>query len=219
MAVRTTRIPLGPWLADLREALVHTRRGETVGGVHPLRVATRRLDVWLRLGGYRVLREDLRWLRGLAGPVRDVDVLQAESGARLGQVGKQARVRLAEGLADPRVDALLAALALLPPLQRSSARRNLRRLARSLLVLHVAADNADEVHRRRRRLRRLRYALELLGEPIDGFAALQDALGVVSDASLRAHYFPKTPPADTVAALAAAETAWRAHRSTLEAWT
>ncbi|HEU4743256.1 MAG TPA: CHAD domain-containing protein, partial [Meiothermus sp.] len=58
------------WLLHLENHLPVARKGADPEGVHQVRVAGRRLRVWLELGGYQVLHDDLRWLVRGAGKVR-----------------------------------------------------------------------------------------------------------------------------------------------------
>lgn len=226
-------IPLTPLLDELRRALPEARRGRKEAGIHKLRVLTRRIDVWLRLSRIRVLRDDLRWLRALAGPVRDLDVLLANRGRDrsdpLRAARKEAQGHLRAGLATRRAEALVEALSVLSPLPAKRAHVGVGRLARRVIALPCDPSLPLDVHRRRRALRRLRYALELYGAPVDALVELQDALGVVSDMVL-AHRWEGEPPVELAdnadraappttpelaAALAAAEAAWELHLPTL----
>lgn len=152
---------------------------------HGLRVATRRLDVWLRLGGRRILRDDLRWLRAIAGPARDLDVRLADPGAAttdrdaLRARRAAAHATLVAALDTPRAAGLAAALPLLPPIDPAAARPHLARLARAALAL--PDHDAEALHVVRRAIRRVRYGLDWLGEPHGPLAKAQDALGTISD--------------------------------------
>lgn len=219
-------LPVDPLLAVLREALADARRGRKERGVHRLRVVTRRLDVWLRLAGMRALRDDLRWLRAMAGPVRDLDVLLAQHAGHEGAEGLHADralalVSLVAGLDAGRTAALVTALSLLPPISAARAWAGAQRLADRLVALPCDPTNPDDVHRRRRLVRRLRYAMELVGGPTAALVALQDRLGLVSDA-LVAHRW-QAPTGETLArsttlvtALETAEAAWRQHLPAIE---
>jgi CHAD domain-containing protein len=73
------------------------RAGADPEGVHQLRVAVVHLRVWLDMGGWRVLHDDLRWLRAIAARVRDLDVQLAGGGlpsAYAGSSGPSARMRV-----------------------------------------------------------------------------------------------------------------------------
>lgn len=215
-------VPVQPLVDALEAALAAARRGAREKGVHQLRVVTRRLDTWLRLaGGERRLRAELRWLRRAAGPARDFDVLLrepvfAELRAAAG-VREELRARRAAGdvvlqaaLADPRVTAIVAALAELSPLPRERATERAHMLLRRLRRTKVGAKDVDGVHLRRRRLRRVRYALRLLDHPEDPLAPLQHVLGRVSDLSLPERVWHGEPLPGLDDALAAAAEAWSA---------
>lgn len=209
----------------LAKAIGPARRGVKEKGVHQLRVATRRLDTWLRLAGLRVLRDDLRWLRTVAGAARDLDVLLEldwPEGVRkrLKEERAEARAALHVALTSGRAEGLVTALRCLPPIPRAVAARRTASLARALLELPVNAAEPDQVHHRRRMLRRVRYALELLGEPVAPLVALQDALGTVSDLWIARQHVPEA--SDDVAlagALSEAEAAWERTRPHLESLT
>ena len=72
-------IVLTPWLDHLVAHLPVAREGRDAEGAHQIRVAGRRLIVWLELSGYGVLRDDLRALVRGAGRVRDLEVLLQET--------------------------------------------------------------------------------------------------------------------------------------------
>jgi CHAD domain-containing protein len=179
-------IPLSPVLEDLRMRAAQVRESHDPEGPHGLRVACRRLDVWLRLGGWRVLRDDLRWLRTVAGTVRDVDVVR-HAGERSPEAPplherQRAHVALVEALGSSRFAGLEMALAGFAPTRARDARRRTSSLVRTALARDPGS--AAELHELRRRMRRVRYALEWLGEPIGPLPRLQDALGEVSDGLL-----------------------------------
>lgn len=133
---------LGPWYADpeaplaelgrvlLRRHLRHLRlaeratRGDApIEAVHDLRVATRRLRATLRLltpvfapGGLRVYSKGLGRLAGVAGPVRDRDVLLADLAERapaLPEDVQPAFAALSERLREERDKAFTALIAFL----------------------------------------------------------------------------------------------------------
>ena len=188
---------------QLGALLVHdpgTRRGDDPEDLHQLRVATRRTRAFLRAARpvlapewAGTLRDELRWLGGVAGPVRDLDVLlehlQADvaelderdrkglSGlfTRLEEERAADRELLVEALRSDRYYGLLDRLedAAEAPrvvddghsLQSLWARewKRLRRAART-----VSDDAADEeLHALRIRVKRARYAAEL-AEPAMG---------------------------------------------------
>ena len=165
-------IPLGPWLEHLERHLPVARQGQDPEGVHQVRVAAARLDVWLRLDGRRVLRADLRWLRRTGGVVRDIDVMLArghppETEALLKQQRTSAQRLFVSLLGHRRLQALRESLALLPPLQRWKAEQGLEEWSKSALRYgrrtDFTKDPLSRLHRLRRSLRRLRYAREWLG--------------------------------------------------------
>ena len=88
-----------PWLSQLASQLRAVRANASVEDVHHLRVAIARLRVWLSLGRWHALQDDLRWLRDRAAAVRDFDV-QIEHGppprwaSYLQQRREQARLQL-----------------------------------------------------------------------------------------------------------------------------
>lgn len=188
-----TTIPARRWLDHLRESFVETWEGDEVEGVHQVRVAAGRLSIWLRLGGYRVLRDDLRWLRGTASEVRDIDVaisLDASTPMRdwLREERERRRVELERRWRSPRIAGILEAFELLPPLDVDLARRELKSLERKVKKidksLRKSPVSLDRMHDLRRALRRWRYALEWLDEPARRVKKVQDSLGDLNDMRL-----------------------------------
>jgi CHAD domain-containing protein len=186
---------------QLARILAHdpgVRLGDDLEDVHQMRVATRRLRAFLRSaraaldGGWgEPLREELRWLAGLLGGVRDDDVLLAYLRreaelldpaereafspilAELEEERERARAELIEGISAERYFALLdrieaaaaspAVTAEAPELATLFAAelRRLRRRAGSHLASRGASD--AELHDARIRTKRARYAAELAG--------------------------------------------------------
>ncbi len=190
-------IGLGRWLQHLLEHLPIARQGHDPEGVHQVRVAIRRLRVWLRLAGMRVLEDDLAWLVRGAGEVRDLEVLlqrpdlpkafRAWAKSRL----EQARATFVPLLDSPRLAGLLQALANLPPLDEASAQVRLKRFFRQ--VGRKAEEwqwqgSIEHLHALRRALRRLRYALEWLGQDSRAVKDLQEVFGKVGDLSFTLRY-------------------------------
>ncbi|MGZ4481071.1 MAG: CHAD domain-containing protein [Gaiellales bacterium] len=171
-----------------------TRLGRDIEALHRHRVAVRRLRALLRAARplvdaewARSLREELAWLGGALGPVRDLDVLlehlrheaaaleDAEREAfepllaDLEAEREAARGRMLEALRDPAYTALLERLERelpAPPPSGSTAElRHLaaiefRRLRRA--VRGIGGDPSDEeLHRIRILVKRARYAAEL----------------------------------------------------------
>jgi CHAD domain-containing protein len=193
-----------PCLARLRRHLDRARAADDAEAVHQIRVATRRLDVWLRLGGHRLLRDDLRWLRREAGVLRDLDVLVARPGLPHAVVGwlelerGEARRALAAALAAKRTGALVVTVARLPFPRLAAGREALCRLVAE--AREAAPDTkrrpaeAEALHVFRRRVRRVRYAGEWLGLGTGPFPAIQDRLGLVSDLLVLDRWLARSPP-------------------------
>lgn len=179
------------WVDHLRAHLPVALSGEDPEGVHQVRVAGRRLRVYLDLLGWRVLRDDLRRLVQGAGRVRDLEVALSLPGELPpGLRGfLEGELRLARGvlpalLASPWAEALLRALVALPPLEDKRAREVLGRLeAQAHRRWRVLArePTPEALHAYRRALRRVRYAKEFLGLPAKREKALQEALGGLQD--------------------------------------
>ena len=185
-------IPLDPWLHTLRDALPAAREAADPEAVHRMRTATRRLDVWLRLAGRARLRDDLRWLRRAAGPVRDLDALlgrdwPAREARRLRTLRTVARRALREALDDVRLQGLIVGLTVLPPLSAPDAADHLAPLARAARALPPAEDDLEALHAVRRAVRRLRFGLDWVGEPLD-LAPVQDAFGELNDLTLAVRF-------------------------------
>jgi CHAD domain-containing protein len=206
------------WVAHLRAHLPLALSGEDPEGVHQVRVAGRRLRVYLDLLGYRVLREDLRRLVRGAGRVRDLEValtapplpegasLPPGLKAHLERELAQARALLPALLASPWMEALLRALAALPPLERPRAKARLARLeAQTRKRLRDLRQNptSEALHAYRRALRQLRYAKEFLGLPTKRERALQEVLGGLNDLEvflgLLADYLAQSPEEEALA--------------------
>jgi CHAD domain-containing protein len=231
-------IDLKPWLQHLLEHLPMAREGQDPEGVHQVRVAVRRLRVWLQLAGMRLLEDDLAWLVRAAGQVRDLEVLlQHPSLPKAFRVWaktqtKQARAELVPLLDSPRLAGLLLALSILPPLDKKMAEPRLERFMRQVerrSQVWRSEDNIEALHALRRSLRRLRYAREWLGLDSDAVKALQEIFGQVGDLSFTLNYLAafeaqggRTPPryrkqleASLAQALEAAKQAWNHHSGNL----
>ncbi len=190
------------WLGHLTHHAPIARAGLDLEGVHQVRVAGGRLDVFLRLGEWRVLRDDLRWLRSRASAVRDFDVLLARSvhakfDEWLASERMVARAGLLEALESTRFTALVEALGVLPPLERrvanarrDDARRKVDELARRALK---KSASLEAFHALRRATRRLRYAEDWLGAKRKDLERLQDALGALNDAAVAQRLFNEFP--------------------------
>jgi len=183
---------LAAQLAELERHDPGVRLGSDPEDVHRFRVATRRTRALVRatrplLGGrLDRLGEELKWLAGTLGPVRDLDVLVAhirEEVAALdvdGPAGSELvrgleserdlrRAELLEAMSSPRYEALLAdfdaAIALIHPLDveggaRPIAAKAMRKLRRAAAALPAEPSDA-ELHGIRIEAKRARYAAEL----------------------------------------------------------
>ena len=222
-----------PWLEHLRLHLEVARLGRDPEGVHQMRVALRRLGAWLDLGGWRVLVDDIGWLRRNAGAVRDFDVLferhpKEPLGPWLARRRERARGALLAALDAPRAAGLLEALSLAPPLDPDRARTALEGLARRVATRGKraveSAEKPKEIerwHALRRALRRLRYGMEWLEMPTKPLRELQDELGELGDLAVLQRQLREYPEPGHVAeiaaqleqaterALVAARTGWR----------
>ncbi|HEU4743404.1 MAG TPA: CHAD domain-containing protein, partial [Meiothermus sp.] len=172
------------------------RKGADPEGVHQVRVAGRRLRVWLELGGYQVLHDDLRWLVRGAGKVRDLEVmlqnpLPKSFAAWLAEELEAAREELTPMLDSPRLIGLTRALHHLPPLPIPEAEKRLERFERRVQKREAAwnaTETFEDLHALRRALRRLRYAREYLEQDVEDLKALQEALGRLNDADVALHH-------------------------------
>lgn len=231
-------IGLERWRQHLLEHLPIAREGQDPEGVHQVRVAVRRLRVWLRLARMRMLEDDLAWLVRAAGQVRDLEVLlqhpnlprafRAWAELRL----KQARTAFVPLLDSPRLAGLLTALAYLPPLDAKVAESRLPRFVQQVerrAQEWRSEDSIERLHALRRALRRLRYALEWLEQDSDTVKALQEIFGQVGDLSFTLNYlvafeaeggrapasYRKQLEAKLTQALEATKQAWNNHKNDL----
>jgi CHAD domain-containing protein len=182
-------IALKPWLDHLVRHVAVAKRGVDPEGVHQLRVAIAHIRVWLELGGWTVLHDDLRWLRGAAAPVRDLDVqlaheMPAAYAEELRAERDRAHDELVAALGESRFASIVTALEVLPPLRTGRVRKGIARSASRTLAIgrELPQDGHARAHAVRRSVRRVRFALEWLGEPLEDIARLQDALGEFCDA-------------------------------------
>lgn len=187
------------WLTHLRHHLPIAREGSDPEGVHQVRVAGRRLRVWLELAGLKVLEDDLAWLVRGAGQVRDLEVLLSDRQpeAFAGWLRKEleaARAAFVPMLDSPRMAGLLWALSSLPPIPILEAEAHLPRFERRVwrrAVAWLQEDTLEALHGLRRALRRLRYAREWLEQDTGDLKQLQEALGQVGDLSFTLAYLQR----------------------------
>lgn len=217
-----------PWLSRLRDHMAAAADRGDPEDIHDLRVATRRLASWLKLGGVLLLRDDLRWLRDAAGAVRDPDVVLAmkpdAAFARwLRQLRNARHQDLRAALASERARALLLALDSLPAVDRRFARRSVPRLARRALdrgrEFELAPDDVERFHALRRGVRSLRYALEWLDEKTGAFRDFQDVSGLAADQALAQRLLDLYPGPAVPARRTRVDAEFAAGRAhALEAW-
>lgn len=192
------------WLEHLARHLPIARSGGDPEGVHQVRVACGRLGVWLELARWWVVVDDLRWLRGSAGRVRELDVLLADElpedfAAWLEERRREEREEMLATLDHPRLAGLLTALAQLPPIDPERARARLvrfeQRAARKGRALEAHPENVERYHALRKSLRRVRYAMEALGEDPRPIKSLQSCLGLMNDAAVALDLLDEYPGA------------------------
>jgi CHAD domain-containing protein len=206
------RLELERQIAELAENESGVRAGDAEA-LHRFRVATRRSRALLRpCTGVDELQRELRWLAGMLGPVRDLDVLiehvrELVDGLDDDRAGGEkivtaleaqrshARSELLVALDSERYQELLGSfngtLALLGETDQGHlvalAKRELKRLQQAYAALGPnPLDN--ELHRVRIKAKRTRYAAELAGKPLAKLAkaakGLQDAIGLHQDAAV-----------------------------------
>jgi len=176
---------------DLQCAMRDVASCGSAGEVHALRSAALQASVALELLGWRALRNDVRWLRRAAGPLRDWDVSK-------GQGMTEQRAQLHTPRAQCLPDALLRVLHARSPTRGAGPRHQLQRLAQRAL-------RTSDPHRLRQRLRRLRLALSMLELTKDAGAVREvvDRLG-------RWHDELQAPHSDTLTrTYKKAQRAWR----------
>ena len=206
-------------LAQLQELESHdpgVRLGTEAEDLHKFRVATRRTRAIERatrplLGdALKPLSAELKWLAGLLGPVRDLDVLTERLRTEVAELAedraagqelvetlererREQREALLEAMDSDRYFELLATfestIALLPDLHaagglRRIAKKQMRKLDRAARKLpDVPSD--EELHTVRIHAKRARYAAELAGAPkkvVEAIKRLQDVSGDHQDA-------------------------------------
>ena len=151
------RIDAGPWLQHLDDARTLALAGDPEG-VHQVRVALRRLRVWLSFKGHAALQEELRWLCGALALLRDLDVFGAVFTAEAQAELRPGAVATAvAALESQRWELLRARLSEVPAPKASRAKRAVERFEKKLEGQRDELEAADgeALHRLRRSLRRL----------------------------------------------------------------
>ncbi|MBA2296849.1 MAG: CYTH and CHAD domain-containing protein [Actinobacteria bacterium] len=194
-----------------------TRLGTDPEDLHQFRVATRRLRAFLRAGRELLdpdwtglLREELRWLGGALGPVRDLDVLIEHLITEVETLGpdrgagrklltllererRAARKKLTAALSSARYFDLLGSLERPEPvvaagvtLEQIQAAEH-RKLRKAVWALTDESPDS-ELHEVRIKAKRARYAAELAGDGpyVKAAKVLQDVLGEHQDAVVAA---------------------------------
>ena len=204
------RLALERQISELEANEDGVRAGDAEA-LHRFRVATRRSRALLRpCAGDDELQRELRWLAGMLGPVRDLDVLIEHVQELVEQLGDDqaggeaivaaleaqrsaARTELMAALDSERyqklVDRFRQDLTVLGETDHghvvSLARRELKRLQQAYAALGPDPPD-DELHRVRIKAKRTRYAAELAGKPLaklaDAAKRLQDTIGLHQDA-------------------------------------
>ena len=219
---KAPRTPYETFCAMLREqldAILANDPGVRLGGddenVHKMRVGTRRARALLRAaaplytGDVQMLSLELKWLAGVLGEVRDLDVLLAQLSAEADELAaadaaaaqrllrtlarSRSRVRreLLKALDGQRYAALLdrfeeTVAALEPSADKTSlaalANDELKKLRRDAKALGDDAEDG-QLHALRKRGKKVRYAFELAGDTtvVKRAKELQDVLGAHQD--------------------------------------
>lgn len=177
------RLDATAWLEHLDDARTLALAGDAEG-VHQVRVALRRLRVWLGFKGHRGLDAELRWLCGSLAALRDLDVfgevLTSEAREQLRPAAVEEGL---EALDSERWLALREGLSAVRAPRKARAKAQLAKLERRLEELRASLPEGDgaALHRLRRTLRRVRYAREWLGHDTAELAAEQELLGAMCD--------------------------------------
>ena len=177
------RLQAKVWLERLDDARTLALAGDAEG-VHQVRVAARRLRVWLGFKGHALLEKELRWACGELALMRDLEIFgEALTAEPLVELRARATQQAVEALESPRWAALRHALEQTRAPKKSRARRALSKLERTLEKRRATlpAGEGDALHALRRSLRRVRYAREWLGIDASELAVEQERLGAVCD--------------------------------------
>lgn len=198
------------WVEHLASHVEVAHRGHDPEGVHQVRVACRRLLVFVRVGGWRVYADDLRWLRSAAGTARDLDVLLAhdELPSRLAEwMQGERRVaydRVRTVLEQPRTAGLIEGLGWLPPVPPKRFVRRIEKVSKQVVKrgdqLERHGGDLERYHKMRRTLRKLRYAREWLGDKPKPLKRLQDDFGVLNDTAVMVRWLDASPLARSLSA-------------------
>jgi CHAD domain-containing protein len=210
----TNARPSFPLGADILEgAATVVRAGEDPEGVHRLRVTCRRLRVGLELAALRPLRDDLDWLTGGLGFLRDLDVLLATKGIPKDLRGwashkrKEIRPQALALLDDTRFRSLIRAIRSLPELVPRDAEDRLGGFERRVLKAARRQEKVElppcgsrqpapdlavlrdlpaltRTHALRKAIRKLRYAREWANLDVGSLRSAQEGFGVLSDDAL-----------------------------------
>ncbi|MDP2274669.1 MAG: CHAD domain-containing protein [Archangium sp.] len=177
------RLQAKAWLERLDDARTLALAGDAEG-VHQVRVAARRLRVWLGFKGHAALEEALRWACGELALLRDLEIFgEALMAEPLAELKARATQQAVEALESPRWSALRQALEQTRAPKKSRARRASSKLERRLEKRRATlpAGEGDALHALRRSIRRVRYAQEWLGIDASALAAEQERLGALCD--------------------------------------
>ena len=199
------RLHAKEWLEHLDGARTLALAGDATG-VHQVRVAARRLRVWLGFKGHASLEAELRWVCGELALLRDLEVFGATLTAEaVAELRTRATQRAVEALESTRWTALREELENTRPPKRSRAKKALPKLEKKLEKRRATlpAGDGPALHALRRSLRRVRYAREWLGVDASELAAEQEQLGAVCDL-LALHAFAESQQAEVPAQLNAA---------------
>lgn len=194
------RLEATEWLTRLDDARALALAGDAEG-VHQVRVALRRLRVWVSFRKLDALDQELRWACRALAPLRDLDVfgevLTSEARAQLRPKAMEEATR---ALQSERWRALRESLGAVRPPRRGKAKRALPKYEQKLKKLRRArrAGDGAALHRLRRELRRVRYTRDWLGLDTSDLAMEQEWLGAVCDllalqALAKAHH-AEVPP-------------------------
>ncbi|MCA2981413.1 MAG: CHAD domain-containing protein [Myxococcaceae bacterium] len=188
------RPSLTPMLEHLRASVEAARATLAPEAVHQVRVASRRLRVFLTLAQVPVLRGDLRWLARALSRVRDLDVVLEAGVDASGPFSRWLRRQrvaahreAARALAQPRVDGVLRALSTVAPLARRRALEQSQTLDGAVdeawrgLRAAAPATVLEALHRLRRCARSARYAREWLGRDASAPRWVQEVAGPACD--------------------------------------